>query len=66
MPTDIKLSKTQISKIVPSGRFLGSLLSKIAGPLMKVAVPLAKELTPWGISATAELKRKHMVLEQQL
>ena len=25
MPTDIKLSKTQISKTVPSGGFLGSL-----------------------------------------
>ena len=46
MPTDIKLSKTQISKIVPSGRFLGLLLSKIAGPLMRVAVPLAKKLAP--------------------
>ena len=39
MSTDIKLSKTQISKIIQSGRFLGSLLSRIAGPLMKVAVP---------------------------
>ena len=37
--TDIKLSKTQMSKKIPSGGFLGSLLSKIAGPLMKVAVP---------------------------
>ena len=42
MQTDVKLSKTQISKIIQSGGFLGSLLSKIAGPLMKVAVPLAK------------------------
>ena len=40
--TDIKLSKAQISKIIQSGGFLGSLLSKIAGPLMKIAVPLAK------------------------
>ena len=38
--TDIKLSKTQISKIIQSGGFLGSLLSKIAGPLIKVAVLL--------------------------
>ena len=30
-----KLSKAQISKIIQSGRFLGSLLSKLAGPLKK-------------------------------
>ena len=42
--TDIKLSKTQISKIIQSGGFLVSLLSKIAGALMKVAVPLAKNI----------------------
>ena len=41
MSADIKLCKTQISKIIQSGRFLGLLLSKIAGPLMKVPVPLA-------------------------
>ena len=35
--TDIKLSRTQISKIIQSGGFLGSLLRKLAGPLMKVA-----------------------------
>ena len=43
MPTDLKLSKAQISKIIQSGGFLGSLLSKIAGPLMKVAIPLTKK-----------------------
>ena len=54
MSTDIKLSKTQISKIIQSGGSLGSLLSKIAGPLMKVAVPLAKKiLTLLGITAAA-------------
>ena len=42
MQTDIKLSKAQTSKIIQSGGFLGALLSEIAGPLMKVAVPLAK------------------------
>ena len=52
MSTDIKLSKAQISKIIQSGGFLGSLLSKLAGPLMKVAVPLAKNvLAPLGITA---------------
>ena len=40
MPTDLKLSRTQISKIIQSGGFLGSLLSKLGGPLMKVAIPL--------------------------
>ena len=54
MSTDIKLSKAQISKIIQSGGFLGSLLSKLAGPLMKVAVPWAKNiLAPLGITAAA-------------
>ena len=44
MSTDIKLSKAQIRKIIQSGGFLGALLSKIAGPLMKVAVLLAKNI----------------------
>ena len=54
MSTDIKLYKAHISKIIQSGGFLGSLLSKLAGPLMKVAVPLAKNiLAPLGITAAA-------------
>ena len=54
MSTDLKLSKAQISKIIQSGGFLGSLLSKLAGPLMKVAIPLAKnDLAPLGITAPA-------------
>ena len=66
MSTDLKLSKAQISKIIQSGGFLGSLLSKLAGPLMKVAVPLAKNiLAPLGITAAASAidtgirKKKH-------
>ena len=52
MSTDIKLCKSQTSKIIQSRRFLGSLLSKLAGPLMKVTVPLAKNiLSPLGITA---------------
>ena len=39
MSTDLTLSKAQISKTVQSGVFLGLLWSKLAGPLMKVAVP---------------------------
>ena len=54
MSTDLKLSKAQISKIIQSGGFLGLLLSKIAGLLMKIAVPLAKNvLAPLGITAAA-------------
>ena len=33
MSTDLNLSRAQISKIIQSGGFLGSLLSKLAGPL---------------------------------
>ena len=54
MSNDLKLSKAQISKIIQSGGFLGSLLGKLAGPLMKVAIPLAKHvLAPLGITAAA-------------
>ena len=50
---DIKLSKAQIKKIIQSGGFLGKLLSKLAGPLMKVTMPLAKNvLAPLGLTAT--------------
>ena len=50
--TDIKLSKAQIRKIIQSGGFLGKLLSKLMGTLMKVALPLAKNvLAPLGLTA---------------
>ena len=49
---DIKLSKSQIKKLIQLGGFLGKLLSKLAGPLMKVALPLAKNvLAPLGLTA---------------
>ena len=49
---DLKLSKAQISKIIQSRGFLESLLSKLAGPLMKVAIPLATNvLVQLGITA---------------
>ena len=52
LATDIKLSKAQIKKIMQSGGFLGKLLSKLVGPLMKVALPLAKNvLAPLGLTA---------------
>ena len=52
MATDIKLSKAHIKKKIQSGGFLGKLLSKLAGPLMKVAMSLAKNvLAPLGLTA---------------
>ena len=48
--TDTKQSKAQISKIIQFGGFLGSLLSKIAGPLIKVTKNI---LAPLGITAVA-------------
>ena len=55
---DIKLSKTQLSKIIQSGGFLGRLL----GPLLKTGLPLIKKvikpfakgvLIPLGLTAAA-------------
>ena len=56
VPADIKLSKTHISNKIQYEGCLGSSLSKIAGPLMEVAVPIAKTiLAPLGITAAASL-----------
>ena len=72
MSTDLKLSKAQISRIIQSGGFLGSLLSKLSGPLMKIAVPLAKSVSAsLGITAAASaidvgIQKKYMVLEIRL
>ena len=68
MSIDLKLSKALISKIIQSGGFLGSLLSKLAGPFMKVTVPLAKNILPaLGITVAvsaidAGIQKKCMVL----
>ena len=56
--TDIKLSKTQLSKMIQSGGFLGKLLGlllKTGLPLMKSAIqPLSKSvLIPLGLTAAA-------------
>ena len=40
LSTDIKLSKTQLSKMIQSGGFLGRLL----GPLLKIGLPLIKNV----------------------
>ena len=54
MPTDLKLSRAQISKKIQFGWFLGSLLSKLEGPLIKVPIPLAKNvLAPLEITAAS-------------
>ena len=63
-----------ISTIIQSGGFLGSLLSKVVRPLMKVATPSAKNvLAPLGIIAATsaidagiqkKTNQKNMVLEQ--
>ena len=54
MSIDLTPSKAHISKKNQSGGFLGSLLSKIAGPLIKVAIPLEKNvLASLGITAAA-------------
>ena len=52
LSTDVKFSKTQLSKMIQSGGFLGNLLGKLAGPFMKVAMSLAKNiLEPLGLTA---------------
>ena len=75
MPTDIKLSKDQISKIIQSGGLLGKLLgplSKTGLPLIKnIIKPLAKSVSiPLGLTAAASAadagiqKKTNLVLEQ--
>ena len=58
LSTDIKLSKTQLSKMIQSGGFLGNFL----GPLLKTGLPLMKNvikpliksvLIPLGLTAAA-------------
>ena len=52
MSSDLKLSEAHISNIIQCGEFLGSLLSELAGPLMNVVIPLAKNvLALLGIAA---------------
>ena len=40
LSTDVQLSKTQLSKMIQSGGFLGRLL----GPLLKIGLPLMKSV----------------------
>ena len=68
MSTDLKLSKAQIFKIIQSGGFLGSWLSKLAGPLMKVTILLAKNvlallrITAAVSEIDAGIQKKYMIL----
>ena len=65
LATDIKLSKAQIKKLIQSGGFLGELLSKLAGPLMKVAMPLAKNvLAP--LVLTADMSTIDVSIQKKL
>ena len=48
-----------------SGGFLRSLLSKLAGPLIKIAVPLAKTAAALAIDAGIQ-KKIYIVLEIRL
>ena len=61
---DIKLSKTQLSKMIQSGGFLGKLL----GPLLKTGLPLMKSvikplaesvLIPLGLTAAISSRCRH-------
>ena len=60
---DINISKTQISKVIHSGGFLGSLFGRSLGSLMKADLLLAKNvLLPLGStvavsSIDAEIQR---------
>ena len=52
LPADVKFSKSQLLKMSQSGGSLRNLLSKLTAPLMKVAMPLAKNvLAPLGLTA---------------
>ena len=65
LATDIKLSKAQITKLMQSGGFLGKLLSKLADPLMKVAMPLAKNiLAP--LRLTGAMSAIHGSIQKQM
>ena len=53
MFTHIMLSKAQISRMIQSGGSSAALLSRIVGPLMKVAVPVAENvLASLGLTAS--------------
>ena len=72
MSTDLKLSKAQISKIIQSGGFLGSIIKNWITINKNVNKPLAKSvLIPLGLTAAASaadarIHKKYWNLEQQL
>ena len=59
MSTDLKLSKAQIPKIIQSAGFLGSLLSKLSGPLAKnVLAPLEITAAASAIDAIDRIQKE--------
>ena len=63
--TDIKLSKTQLSKIIQSGGFLGRLLDpllKTGLPLIKIVIKLLAKtvLIPLGLTAAASAMQEYI------
>ena len=69
----MQLYKSTNKKTSMSGGALGSILGKLAGPLLKIATPLVTKVLPvLGLSAAmsgidgAIKKKKYMVQEQQL
>ena len=71
MSTDMKLSKTQINKLIKEVGALGSILARVLPKLIKPALSLGKNiLTSLGLSAVmsatdAAFKRKCMEVEQK-
>ena len=71
MPTDIKLSKTQINKLIKESGALGSILARFLPKLTKPAISLGKIiLAPLGLSSPCQLlmlqfKKKFIVMEQK-
>ena len=64
MAADIKLSKTQIFRIIQSGGFLGKLL----GSLLQTGPPLIKnviKINPIRINCCSICRKRYLVLEQQ-
>ena len=59
MSANLKLSKAEFSKIIQPGELFRSFLSKLTGPLKKVAVSLAKNvLAPLEITSAASAIQK--------
>ena len=69
MSTDKKFTKAYLPKIIELGEFLGALLDKLAGPLIKVGVSLAKYfLAPLATIASAldsDIQKKNKIKQKK-